>query len=189
MDFCLFPPRCARYHLHKQMALEESVSKELCWLWIWQKSQCRNLSSNITLQMLSFTHHQFPLSRKASLMIARSMGKGHHDTWVSQAENLLNINTATETYIDPEALVAACKVMLHNSPGPRQPRIVPAEGRARGKAPLDFSWSFKNGHQNVSVFNSNIFSEVTKHLDLWKLNTTLYQNPGISILSPFLVYH
>lgn len=61
---------CEVHHPHQQMALEESVSKELCWLWMWQKSQCRNLSSNITLQMFSFPHHQFRPSRKASLIIA-----------------------------------------------------------------------------------------------------------------------
>lgn len=71
------------------------------------------------------------------------------------------------TYNDPEALVAAWRVMLQSSHGPRQSGIVSAEGRARGKASLGFSWSFKNGHPNVSIFNSNTFSEVTKqHLDL-----------------------
>lgn len=83
VDFCLLLLRCVRYHLHKQMALEEPVSKELCWLCMWLKSQYRNLSSTITLQMLPFTHHQFPPSRKASLIIAANIGKGHHNMCVS----------------------------------------------------------------------------------------------------------
>lgn len=117
VDFCSISLRYMRYHPHKQMALEETVSKERCWHCVWQKSQCRNISSKITLQMLSSTHHQFPPSRKASLINACSIRKRDDNTWISQAENLSNTNTAVEAHVDPEAFVSVCRVMVHSSCG------------------------------------------------------------------------
>lgn len=146
VDFCLFSSRCMR-------------CITLTGRWLWRSLSPRSSAGSgcgrsHSAEILAATSpcRCYPslttsfLSRKASLIIVCSIEKGHHDMWVSQAENFSDTNTATGTYIDPEAFVAACGVMLHNSP--RQSGMVPAEGRARGKASLDFSWSFKNGHPN-----------------------------------------